>query len=108
MISLNKNPGVRPTGVGEVLRWIIGKIIGWVLKNDPQDVAGPLRTKTTTGLKGEAEAVIRTTKNIFEDDETKAVIPVDTSNTFNSLNQMVSLHEVQVLCPQFFPILINN
>ena len=34
LIPLNKNPGVRPIGVGETLRRIIGKAIGWVLKND--------------------------------------------------------------------------
>ena len=28
LIPLNKNPGVRPIGVGEVLRRIIGKAIG--------------------------------------------------------------------------------
>lgn len=34
MIPLNNNPGVRPLGTGEVLRRIIRKVIGWVLKGD--------------------------------------------------------------------------
>lgn len=34
MIPLNNNPGARPLGTGEVLRRIIRKVIGWVLKGD--------------------------------------------------------------------------
>ena len=34
MIPLNKSPGVKPIGVGEVLKKTIGKVIGWVLKGD--------------------------------------------------------------------------
>ena len=50
LIPLNKNPGVRPIGVGEVLRRIVGKSIAWVLKDDIQEAAGPLQT--ATGLQG--------------------------------------------------------
>ena len=38
LIPLNKNPGVRPIGVGETLRRIMGKTIGWTLKHDIQNV----------------------------------------------------------------------
>ena len=31
LIPLNKNPDVRPIGVGEVLRRIMGKAINWML-----------------------------------------------------------------------------
>ena len=34
LIPLDKNPGLRPIGVGEVLRRIIGKIVVWVLSPD--------------------------------------------------------------------------
>ena len=34
MIPLNNNPGARLLGTGEVLRRIIRKVIGWVLKGD--------------------------------------------------------------------------
>ena len=41
LIPLNKNPCVRPIGVGEVIRRIIGKqYIEWVVKKDIQEAAG--------------------------------------------------------------------
>ena len=106
LIPLNKNPGVRPIGVGESLRRIIGKAIGWVLKNDIQETAGPLQA--ATGLHGGAEAAIHAMKTIFEKDDTEGVILVDASNAFNSLNRHAALHNIQILCPNFATILINT
>ena len=100
LIPLNKNPGVRPIGVGEVLRRIIGKCVGWVLKKDIQEAAGPLQT--ATGLQGGAEAAIHSMKLIFENEDTEAVILVDASNAFNSLNRQAALHNIRIVCPQFF------
>ena len=60
LIPLNKNPGVRPIGVGEVLKRIIGKCLGWVLKKDIQEEAGPLQTATR--LQRGAEAAIHSMK----------------------------------------------
>ena len=42
VIPLDKNPVVRPIGVGEVLRRIVGKSISWVPKEDIQEAAGAL------------------------------------------------------------------
>jgi hypothetical protein len=106
LIPLNKNPGVRPIGVGEVLRRIIGKAVGWILKKDIQEAAGPLQA--ATGLQGGAEAAIHAMKSIFEQDDTEGVILVDASNAFNSLNRKAALHNVQIICPNFATILINT
>ena len=106
LIPLDKNPGVRPIGVGEVLRRIAGKCIGWVLRKDIQEAAGPLQT--ATGLQSGAEAAIHCMREIFADSDTDAVILVDASNAFNSLNRMAALHNVRVICPQFSTVLINT
>ena len=99
IIPLNKNSGVRSIGVGKVFRRIIGEIIGWVFKGDIQDVPGPLQT--VTGLQGKVETAKHDMKNIFEDDETEAVILADASNSFNLLKRMFALHNVQVFCTKF-------
>ena len=106
LIPLNKNPGVRPIGVGEVLRRIVGKTIAWVQKKDIQEAAGPLQT--ATGLQGGAEAAIHAMKTIFEYEDTEAVILVDASNAFNSLNRQAALHNIQIICPSFATTLINT
>ena len=37
-------------------------------------------------------------KTVFENDETEAVILVDASNAFNSLNREVALQNIRILC----------
>ena len=39
---LDKNPGIRPIKVGEVLRRIFGKTIAGFLKEEIKEAAGPL------------------------------------------------------------------
>ena len=92
--------------MGEILRRIIGKCIGWVLKTDIQEAAGPLQM--ATGLQSGAEAAIHAMKEIYEHEDTEAVILVDASNAFNSLNRSAALHNIQIICPQFSIILINT
>ena len=106
LIPLDKNPGVRPIGIGEVLRRIMGKSIGWVLKNDLMEATGPLQA--ASGFKGGAEAAIHAMRQVFESEETEAVILVDATNAFNLLNRQVALHNVQRTCPPFATILINT
>ena len=45
LIPLDKNPlaGMRPIGVGEILRQIVGKTIAGFVKEEIKEVAGPLQ-----------------------------------------------------------------
>jgi len=111
LIPLNKTPGetdpqVRPIGVGEVIRRIVGKTISWALADDIQAAGGSLQV--STGLKGGSEAAIHAMKEIFDRESTEAVILVDAENAFNKLNRRVALHNMQYLCPSFSTILINT
>ena len=111
LIPLNKSPGevdpqVRPIGVGEVLRRIVGKTISWALAEEVQEAGGSLQV--STGLKGGAEAAIHAMKEIFSNESTDGVILVDAENAFNKLNRQVALHNMQYLCPPLATILINT
>ena len=47
-------------------------------------------------------------RDIFQHENTDAVILVDAANAFNRLNRKVALHNVQYLCPPFATVLINT
>ena len=105
LIALDKNPGVRPIGIGEILRRIVGKAIGWVLNPDIQLAAGPLQV--STGMKGGAESAIHAMNKIFNSEGCDGVILVDASNAFNVLNRRVALHNIQIICPPLATAIIN-
>ena len=111
LIALDKNPGettiqIRPIGVGEVLRRIVGKSVMMVLKGDITQAAGPLQA--CAGHKGGVEAAVHAMKKLFSDSETEAVLLVDASNAFNSMNRGTALHNMQILCPEIATYLINT
>ena len=43
LITLDKQPGVRPIGIGEILRRVIGKIVMKLLKRDVLKATGSLQ-----------------------------------------------------------------
>ena len=105
LIPLNKCPGVRPIGIGETFRRIVGKCLSWELKTAIQVAAGPLQV--CTGLKSGSEAAVHYMREQFETESAEAVILVDASNAFNSVNRQALLHNVRVLCPELSIIAIN-
>ena len=80
-IPLDKNPGVRPTGVGEVLRRIIGKTVTWSLKAEIKEKARPLQT--CAEHRADAKAAIRTMREIYENDAMDAVLMIGAKNAFS-------------------------
>ena len=97
LIALDKNPGVRPIGICEIVRRIIAKTILSMTSADIQDVAGSLQL--CAGQPAGVEAVVHAMKESFESNDTEAVLLVDATNAFNSLNRKVALHNVRQLCP---------
>jgi len=47
-------------------------------------------------------------KDFFDDSETEAILLVDASNAFNSINFQAALHNAQVICPPLYQILLNT
>ena len=76
LIPLDRKPGLRPIGVGEVLQKIAGKAAGVELKL--------LYTQCMI---------------IFSEENTEAVLLIDAENAFNSINRKVMLYNMKSLCP---------
>ena len=100
------NPGVRPIGIGEILRRIVGKVVVRSTREDIIAAAGPLQT--CAGLKSGIEASIHAMRIIFECDETEALLLVDAENAFNNLNRKAAIHNIKQLCPPFHRFLSNT
>ena len=95
------NGEVRPIGVGEVIRRIVGKCVTGVAKQDVINASGAMQV--CAGQKRGGEAPIHAMRNIFEADETDAALLVDASNAFNSLNRAAALNNMPIdrhLCNQ--------
>ena len=105
LIPLDKSPGVRPIGAGEVLRRIIDKAILTVLKSDILNVTG--YQQLCAGLEAGCEVAVQAVVDLSEEDTTHGFIQIDASNAFNSINRTLILHNVKILCPEMATY-INN
>ena len=106
LLPLDKQPGVRPVGIGEVLRRIIGKALITFLKQDILTSVGPMQL--AAGAEGGAEAAIHSMEKIWQQDTCQAILLVDASNAFNRLNRKASLLNVRHICPNISTYLINT
>ena len=93
----NQKNDVRPIGIGEVLRRIISKCIMKTAREDTMKAVGNLQL--CAGQQAGAEAAVHAAKEIFADKECEAVLLVDASNAFNTLNRQAMMHNISVLCP---------
>ena len=106
LIPLDKKPGVRPIGIGEVMRRILGKAILRLTNQDIKEAAGSLQL--CAGQENGIEAAIHAMHDVFQDEETEGILLADASNAFNRLNRAVCLRNVQHLCPSLAPTVINS
>ena len=93
----NQKNDVRPIGIGEVLRRIISKCIMKTAREDTMKAVGNLQL--CAGQQAGAEAAVHAAKDIFADKECEAVLLIDASNAFNTLNRQAMMHNISVLCP---------
>ena len=97
---------IRPIGIGEILRRITGKCMVKTLKLDLQDATGILQT--CNGVSSGIEAAVHAMRRTFNDDSCEAILLVDASNAFNSLNRAAAIHNLQHLCPPFYQYIHNT
>ena len=79
------------------MRRKIAECVTRVTKQDIIEASSLLQV--CAGLKSGAEAAIHAMHGIFDADNADAVLLIDASNAFNSLNRASALHNVAVLCP---------
>ena len=106
LIFLDKNPGIRSIGVGEVSRYIIGKAILRVVGSDIQEAAGS--RQLYAGQLARCEAAVHVVRSMFSDPECEGHLLVDASNAFNSSNRQLALINISHLCPALSHVLINT
>ena len=96
LIPLEKNLGLRPIGVREVLRRTVGKVIVSTLRDDIITSVGPLQV--CAGQESGCEAAVHVMSKMYEE-HTEAVLLVDVAKAFNSVTRKVFLHNINVVCP---------
>ena len=106
LIALDKHPGVRPIGIEDTARRIIAKAILFIARPDVQATSSC--TQLCGGQISGTEAAVHAVRSAFALDENEAVLLVDASNAFNSLNRLVALHNIRRICPPLSTILINT
>ena len=106
IIALDKNPGFRPIGIGETLRRIIARAVLSTFKDDILMAAGPMQL--CAGQESGCEAAVHVMQKLFNSPEVEAVLLVDATNAFNSINRQTALRNIQHNCPVISTILINT
>ena len=97
LFALDKCPGVRPIGICETARRIIAKAVLHVTRDDVLDAAGTIQL--CAGQTAGTEAAAHAMDQAFQAREAEAVLLVDASNAFNSLNRHAALLNIRHICP---------
>ena len=104
LLPLDKCPGVRPIGVGEVLRRIIGRTIVPCIQTDLKQVGG--NQQLCTGQRCDIEHATHSLRaNV---DEKEAVLLIDATNAFILLNRKLARENTKIICPVFFNAVKNS
>ena len=106
LIALEKNPGIRPIEIGEVIRRIIGKAVLKVIRPDIMQVID--NSQLCAGQEAGIESAVHVIDQLFNEESTKAALLIDPSNAFNCLNRQTALRNFMQICTALAPIAINT
>ena len=106
LIPVDKNPGIRSIGAGEVLRRVVGKTIAGFLKKEIKEAADPFQV--CAGHSAGSEAAIHAMSQVFVEEGTDGILLKDESNAFSQMNRTVALHNIQITCNAMSLYIINT
>ena len=106
LIPLDKQFGVRPIGIGEVLRRIIGKIIMKLLRIGVLNATRSLQRYTGQGAG--SEAAVHAVYKMFNKEETERVLMADALNAFNSILKIVTWVIIQKSCVHLYQHILTT
>ena len=87
---MDKQAGVRPIGIGEILRRVMK-----LLKRDVLKATRSLQL--CAGQDAGSEAAIHAVYEMFNRESTEAVLMADAPNAFNAINREAFLHNTKIL-----------
>ena len=97
LVLFDKNPGLRPIGVGEVVCKIAGKVVMSIVKDDETKAVRNLQLRG--GQDAGCEPNEHSMHDIFGTNKAETVLLADAENAFNSINRQVFLHNIRHICP---------
>ena len=97
LIPLDRNPGLWPIGIAEVLRRIASKVVVLHIREDIISAVGSLQV--CAGQEIGCESLVHAIHVIYEDQSSEAVLLVDASSAFNTINRNTFLHNITIICP---------
>ena len=97
LIPLDINPGLRPIRIGEGLRRIASKVVVLHIREDIILAVGSLQV--CGGQEARCVSLVHAMQEIYEDQSSGAVLLLNASNAFNSINRNAFLHNITIICP---------
>ena len=98
LIALDKSPGIRPIGVGETLRRVIGKSICLVTRDDAESICGSVQL--CAGVRCGIEGAIHSVSDLFHSND-YGILTMDASNAFNSINRISLIWNIRPRASRF-------
>ena len=87
------------------LRRIAGKVVVSTIREDITESVGSLQV--CAGQEAGSEAAVHAMHEIFKEQDTEAVLLIDATNAFNTVNRNVFLYSVKEICPAILTYVHN-
>ena len=105
--ALDKCPGVRPIGIEEVLRRIMGRTSYSRIKEDLRLLGGNLQICLGLQICG-IEHAIHALRDSYDDSGSDAILLIDAQKAFNSLNRDLALKNIEQWCRSLYMTISNS